>query len=258
MLMPFAKVMRCWGVLLFVGLSGCSPMQPKPVIVDTQAQVEAALPLKLEQQFTEALALLRDKEFKQAEQLLLVITTKYPAYAGPWSNLAIAQLSLQQFDASLLSIDKALSVDGKFCPSLSLKGVVLRELGRFAEAKTVYLHAIECDPSDVMSLYNLGVLSDLYLHDEVSALFYYQSYLVAQSEGEDTTVESWVIALKRRVPEEQRIALVVKKSEAAEEKLLLLVRDESEIADVPTVKSSNVNPVDVNNEGNEPQLAGEE
>lgn len=258
MLMPFAKAMRFWVLLIFVGLSGCSSLQPKPVVVDTQAQVETALPLELERKFAEALVLLRDKEFEQAEQLLLEITTKYPTYAGPWSNLAIAQLSLEQFDASLLSIDKALAADDEFCPSLSLKGVILRELGQFDEAKTVYLQALECDSSDIVSLYNLGVLSDLYLHDEVSALFYYQSYLVAQGESKDSTVESWIVALKRRVPEEQRIALVVQKKAVVDESVLPINGGENEMAKVPVVKIGDVNSVDTGNEGGEPQLAGEE
>tara|TARA_B100001059_G_C17718583_1_gene519397 strand:- start:545 stop:1111 length:567 start_codon:yes stop_codon:yes gene_type:complete len=170
--------------------------------------------------FSNALALLKEEEFKESEQLLLEITNKYPNYAGPWTNLAIAQLSLEKYDDSLVSVDKALVIDNQFCQSLSLKGVILREQGKFEDAKTAYLNAIECDSSDIRSLYNLGVLSDLYLHDEVTALFYYQSYLVALNNIEgapnDSTVESWVVGLKRRVPEEQRMTLDIKKNGSEE------------------------------------------
>ena len=120
-----------------------------------------------------------------------------------------------------MSINKSLAVDEKFCPSLSLKGIILRELGRFSEAKAAYLSAIECNPEDMISLYNLGVLSDLYLHDDASALFYYERYLVALNETEgaskDSTVESWVVGLKRRVPEEQRIVRTIKKDKTEAE-----------------------------------------
>lgn len=247
MSMLFAKVLRCYVLFLLIGLGGCSLLQPKPApkpkpeIVDTQAQTEAALSLELEQDFTHALVLLRDEEFEQAKQVLAEITTEYPDYAGPWANLAIAQLSLQQYDESLLSIDKSLAVDEGFCPSLPLKGVILRELGQFSEAKIVYLQAIECDPSDITSLYNLGILSDLYLHDEISALFYYQSYLVAKKGNKDNTVEKWVVALKRRVPEEQRMALVVKKEPVIKE---------------PSF-NNNTNSIDVVDDISETQLAGE-
>lgn len=247
MLMPFAKITCFWVLFIAIGLGGCSSVQPKPKpkVVDTQAQTEAPLPLELKQEFTVALTLLRDEEFKAAEEVLIEITTKYPNYAGPWSNLAIAQLSLQQFDASLLSINKALAVDESFCQSLPLKGVILRELGQFSAAKAVYLQAIECDPSDITSLYNLGVLSDLYLHDEVAALFYYQSYLAAQHENKDSTVESWVIALKRRVPEEQRIALEVKKEPLVKENSSQPLADD-------------INTSDEVDGASESQLAGEE
>ena len=53
-----------------------------------------------------------------------------------------------------------------------------------------------------MTLYNIGVLSDLYLHDNVTALSYYQKYLAALGEQKDETVQSWVVDLKRRVPAE--------------------------------------------------------
>lgn len=222
MSMPFAKALKIVSLLLIIGLSGCSVLQskPEPKVLEANSPVEAALPLELTNMFSNALALLKEEEFKESEQLLLEITNKYPNYAGPWTNLAITQLSLEKYDDSLVSVDKALVIDNQFCQSLSLKGVILREQGKFEDAKTAYLNAIECDSSDIRSLYNLGVLSDLYLHDEVTALFYYQSYLVALNNIEgapnDSTVESWVVGLKRRVPEEQRMTLDIKKNGSEE------------------------------------------
>lgn len=250
--MPFASFMRLWVLVLLVGLNGCSLLKPKPEIVDNQVQAEGALSPELKQMFADALGLLRDKEFEPAEQSLLVITSKYPNYAGPWSNLAIAQLSLKKYEASLESINSAINIDSSFCSSLALKGVVLRELGKFADAKTVYLQAIECNPDDIASIYNLGVLADLYLHDATTALFYYQTYLVALEGEQDSTVESWVVGLKRRVPEDQRIALVIKKPEPIEKEQIAAkeaVAEKEKILDEPIDMASDVD---------EPQLAGEE
>ena len=209
-------------ITITIGISGCSSVPPKPKVIDTQEAVtEKTLSAELTQSFADALTLLRDEKFQQSEVMLLNITSEYPDFAGPWSNLAIAQLSLEKYDDSLMSINKSLAVDEKFCPSLSLKGIILRELGRFSEAKAAYLSAIECNPEDMISLYNLGVLSDLYLHDDASALFYYERYLVALNETEgtskDSTVESWVVGLKRRVPEEQRIVRTIKKDKTEAE-----------------------------------------
>lgn len=224
MSMLFVNTVRgcCLLIAITIGISGCSSVPPKPKVIDTQEAVtEKTLSAELTQSFADALTLLRDEKFQQSEVMLLNITSEYPDFAGPWSNLAIAQLSLEKYDDSLMSINKSLAVDEKFCPSLSLKGIILRELGRFSEAKAAYLSAIECNPEDMISLYNLGVLSDLYLHDDASALFYYERYLVALNETEgaskDSTVESWVVGLKRRVPEEQRIVRTIKKDKTEAE-----------------------------------------
>jgi tetratricopeptide (TPR) repeat protein len=222
--MLFVNTVRgcCLLIAITIGISGCSSVPPKPKVIDTQEAVtEKTLSAELTQSFADAVTLLRDEKFQQSEVMLLNITSEYPDFAGPWSNLAIAQLSLEKYDDSLMSINKSLAVDEKFCPSLSLKGIILRELGRFSEAKAAYLSAIECNPEDMISLYNLGVLSDLYLHDDASALFYYERYLVALNETEgaskDSTVESWVVGLKRRVPEEQRIVRTIKKDKTEAE-----------------------------------------
>lgn len=199
----FVKCMRLSFLLAAVLLSGCSIFTPKPVVVDTQADVLGAIPAELEQSFGDALELLQDEEYEEAEKLLLVVTQKFPNFAGPWSNLAIAQSKQEKYDAALVSIDNALQQDEKFCQAVSLKGVVLRELGQFKQAKDQYLVALSCNPNDIMTLYNIGVLSDLYLHDNVTALSYYQKYLAALGE-QDETVQSWVVDLKRRVPAESQ------------------------------------------------------
>jgi tetratricopeptide (TPR) repeat protein len=200
MLMRFANIFRLGLLVSIVGLSGCSIFTPKPEIVDSQADVLGPIPPKLQQAFGDALGLMQNEEFSAAEKLLIEITLKFPSYAGPWSNLAIAQSKQQKFEEALASIDKALQQDENFCQALSFKGVVLRELGRFKLAKEQYLAALACNPNDILTVYNLGVLSDLYLHDNVTALSYYQQYLTSQGEQQDETVKSWVVDLKRRVP----------------------------------------------------------
>jgi tetratricopeptide (TPR) repeat protein len=201
MLTPFVNAMRLVLITVIAVLSGCSLLAPKPEVVDTQAEVLGPIDPALQQGFSDALVLLRDEEYVEAEAALVILTTQYPDFAGPWSNLAIAQNKQEKFSAALESIDKALGQDGSFCQAMSLKGVILRELGQFKLAKEQYQAAIVCNPEDALSIYNLGVLSDLYLHDEVSALGYYQAFLKTQGEEQDETIKSWVVDIKRRVPE---------------------------------------------------------
>jgi tetratricopeptide (TPR) repeat protein len=202
MLTPFAKLLRLTLLLALMGATGCSLLAPKPEVIDTREAVLGPIDPELQQGFSEALVLLRDEEYAEAEALLIELTSKFPAFAGPWSNLAIAQSQQEKYAEALISIDKSLAEDESFCQAVSLRGVVLRELGQFKQAKEQYLAALKCNPEDALSLYNLGVLSDLYLHDEVAALGYYQQYLITQGEYQDETVRSWVVDLKRRVPAE--------------------------------------------------------
>lgn len=206
---------------VITGLVGCSTVAPKPVVVDTQADVLGPISPELQQSFSEALVLLRDQKFSEAEQQLLLITANYPNFSGPWTNLAIAQNKQQKYAEALGSLEKALQQDVNFCQAVALKGLVLREMGQFQQAKQQYQQALVCDPNDLLSLFNLGVLADLYLYDEPAALHYYERYLAAveadknllqsNDEAGDTAnndlkaIESWVVALKRRVPEENRI-----------------------------------------------------
>ncbi len=227
MLTPFVNAKHSVLIILLSILGGCSLLTPKPEVVDTQAEVLGPIDPALQQGFSEALVLLRDEEFVEAEAALLTLTAKFPGFAGPWSNLAIAQSKQKKYSDALLNVDKALQQDEKFCQAMSLKGVILRELGEFQLAKEQYQAALICDPSDVLSIYNLGVLSDLYLHDEVAALGYYQAYLKTQGDQQDETIKSWVVDIKRRVPD---------------------------VAPKTEVEPAN----EIEHEASEPQLAGEE
>lgn len=200
MLTPFVNLLHLIMLVTLFGMTGCSLFTPKPVVVDTQEATLGPIDPKLQKGFSEALVLLRDEEYSEAEAALLVLTEKFPGFAGPWSNLAIALSKQEKYADALVSIDKALEQDEKFCQAISFKGVVLRELGEFQLAKEQYLSALVCNPEDALSIYNLGVLSDLYMHDEVAALDYYQQYLKTQGDQQDETIKSWVVDLKRRVP----------------------------------------------------------
>lgn len=236
----FARCSRLLLVALLVTLSGCSLFISKPVVVDTQESILGPIDPKLQQGFSDALALLRDEKFKEAEVLLLEITNNFPKFAGPWANLAIAQGKQEKYEEALVSADKAIAVDEKFCQAVAYKGVMLRELGQFKQAKEQYLSALACNPNDHLSLYNLGVLSDLYLHDEVAALDYYQRYIQTQGPEPDTTVQSWIVDLKRRVPEQAK-------------------QPESETLPIESNGSGIDSKIDSSQiESSEPQLAGDE
>jgi tetratricopeptide (TPR) repeat protein len=287
----FANSKRLILALFLAVLSGCSLFTPKPEVIDTQAEVLGPIEAELQKTFAEALVMLREEEYAEAEVLLLSITEKFPSYPGPWSNLAIAQSKQEKLQLALESLDKAIKLDDKFCPAISHKGIVLRELGQFQLAKEQYIAALMCNPSDAMAIYNLGVLSDLYLHDAASALSYYQHYLLTQEpEKQDETVKNWVVDLKRRVPVEEQIVVqlpavkveavtgqgevvsggeIKSKNATGEEPIAsdnLAAKNiaDEELASLEDVSAENVSAENVSNKEvgqqvqAEPQLAGEE
>lgn len=201
--MPFVNLKTLFAGMLILFLHGCSLMGSKPVVVDSQAAEAAPLPEQLQQDFAGALALLDEENYDDALVSLLAVTEQYPTYPGPWVNLAITQLKLEQYEDALASVDRAIILDAEFCQAPSLKGIIERQLGKFKESKISYEKALACNPNDINSLYNLGVLLDLYLHEEAKALEYYQVYLAKLGEQQDETVQGWVVDLKRRVKRSQ-------------------------------------------------------
>jgi len=214
-------------LLAILLLQACSLLTPKPEVVDSQAQQLGPLREGLTEEFSAALELLSEQDFEQAKQALLVVTEKYPQFPGPWVNLGISQLNMKEYEDSLLSLNKAIEIKADFCAAHSVAGIVQRELGQFKEARSSYETAIQCDPQDINSIYNLGVLLDLYLHDEAAALDHYQQYMARLGEQQDETVQSWIVDLKRRVKVDTPQPVVEPAEAASEESSEQQVAEES-------------------------------
>ena len=71
-----------------------------------------------------------------------------------------------------------------------------REAGRFDEAEAAYRRALAIDASLASAHLNLGILYDLYLHDNTRALAQYDAYL--KLAGGDATVSKWLADLRLR------------------------------------------------------------
>lgn len=262
MLKSSARFLCFSSLVILFGLVGCSSMNSKPDVIDTQEKTLGPISPKLKEKFGDALILLRNEQYIEAEIAFLDITAKHPDYPGPWSNLAVAQNKQDKYEDALLSLDKALQLDEGFCQAHSLKGVSLREMGKFQEAKKQYERAIKCNPEDNLSIYNLGVLSDLYLHDEPTALAYYQEYIKRLGEEADQTVRSWVIDLKRRVPEESITDInAIVNADADGSSLLEVPEVSKDVESIETqviVEEETLKSTDGNNDANELEIEGEE
>ncbi|WP_419810402.1 hypothetical protein [Bacterioplanoides sp.] len=195
-------------VLAALMLSACSVFQSAPEVVDS-GPVEQPLPAELPALYAQGLSLLQDVDdaedtssAKQAAQQTALahwqtLSEQYPAYPGVWTNLALSQYQMMDYDESLVSLNKAQQLDSQYCPAFKLKGLVLRELGQFRDAESSYLAAAQCDPQDANVPYNLGILYDLYLADLDKALVQYQKAQAMMAEP-DEALAIWIPDLQRR------------------------------------------------------------
>lgn len=198
-------------------LTACSFLQPAPEIID-EGPKEKPLPPQLIEAYNSGLELLQDMDevlasgsegdatneksgesdaVEKASQHWQALAEQFPEYPGVWTNLALTQLHLKQYEASHNSLTKALTINPEFCPGFKLKGLVERELGKFTDAETSYLAALKCDPKDPDIPYNLGILYDLYLHDLPKALVQYEMAQQLLKEP-DETLAIWIPDLQRR------------------------------------------------------------
>lgn len=236
MLMRFASV-----ILITSLLSACSLFNFKPEVVDSQ---KGAAPLTDEmlETFAQALELISDEKYIEAETVLQELAVKNPDLPGVWVNLAISLQNQKKYTEAVESSDKAIAINPQYCLAYKVKGINQREIGKFPEAKLSYVAALKCNEKDIDSLFNLGVLFDLYLHQKDQALYCYneyQKFYVAEKQEEDKTVAIWIKTIGRKFKvtkplelielDAQRLAL--KQQKALAQKSQLDAKGAAEVVD---------------------------
>lgn len=161
------------------------------------AAADAVIPDEAVAAYGRALAAMRGEDWLSAELELEQLTQAFPAYAGPYVNLALVYLHDGRRDDARAALDRALDIDPGHAAANNQLGILLREQGKFAEAEEAYRRALETDPAHALAHYNLGVLLDVYLRRPAEALEHYEVYQSSLS-APDETVGRWIIDLRRR------------------------------------------------------------
>jgi tetratricopeptide (TPR) repeat protein len=176
------------------------PVEALPPPVDVPEQAVAA--------FSEALAAMASGDWLAAEIALEDLTRDYPAFPGPYVNLAILYRRDGRDGDARAALDAALAIAPDHPAANNELGILHRERGEFSEAEAAYRRAIEAEPGYALAHYNLGVLLDLYLKREAEALEQYEIYQSLAASA-DEEVGRWIVDLRRRlgVPAEpERVA----------------------------------------------------
>ena len=188
-------------ILLLAGvLAACATNKSKQdVVIDTDdiaIYEEYGIDTDLTEKFNQAVSLIKAKKFKDAIDLLLVVTSKTNKHSAPYINLAIAYSETGNVEEAEKILLKALKINPNHPVTNNEIGMLYRKTGRFADAKQAYENVIKRYPQFLPVRKNLGILCDLFMGDLDCAIEHYEAYL--KLNPEEKKVQIWLADLKRR------------------------------------------------------------
>lgn len=125
------------------------------------------------------------------------LAAQHPTLSGPLINQALIYLKKKQWQDALDQLEGAIKVRPQNPYGWNLRGIALRELGRFKDARQSYEQALAIDPNYAKAHFNMGVLADIYLQDLPLALAHYERYQSLQTRV-DPAVNNWIADLRNR------------------------------------------------------------
>ena len=188
--------------ILFVAsfLVACSGTPKKPVIVieKTSGVVLPVLSDEEKTRYQQAVKLLAEEDFSQAEVLFNDLVSKQPNLTGAFVNLGIIKKKGGQIDEAKALFLKALDINPNFIDALLQQALIYRDLGEFTKAEDLLRRAEALQPNHPLVNYNLCVLYELYLQEYSLAIKYYQRYVSVSQADDVETVKRWIQLLERK------------------------------------------------------------
>ncbi|WP_105102414.1 tetratricopeptide repeat protein [Microbulbifer pacificus] len=173
--------------------SGKRVATPNPYFADPTDVPAAAL-----EAISRARGFYDQQQYPSAEAELQQVVTQWPNLSGAWLNLSRVQLKLAQPGQAESSLRQAVAANEKNVFAWNSLGVLLRDQGKFEDARIAYESALTHWPDFAMAHLNLGILFDLYLHKPEQALHHYRE-AKALEEVEDRVLAGWIVDLERRM-----------------------------------------------------------
>lgn len=173
--------------------SGKRIVSPNPYLAEP-----SSVPTGAKQGMSRARDYFLQQQYPAAETELQQVVTQWAALSGAWLNLAKVQLKLNKPEQAEASLKQAVTVNENNVFAWNTLGVLLRDQGRFEEARTAYESALARWPDFAAAHRNLGILLDLYLHQPERALHHYREARALEPE-EDRVLAGWIVDLERRL-----------------------------------------------------------
>lgn len=155
------------------------------------------------QYYPEALEAAKRGKTTDAIKLLTKVTRNNPDYPIGFTNLGLQYLKNRDYDKAESAFRKAIELDQNDAVAYNHLGVVLREQGKFTDARTMYMNALKHKPEYAFAHINIGILYDIYLYELPLALEHYKNYQ-SITKNSDGQVAKWIIDLERRIKSEKK------------------------------------------------------
>lgn len=175
------------------GILPPGPPTPNPYLADVPNVSRA-----VQQSFNDAVVSMQQKNWGQAERLLLRLTAEQPKLSGAQLNLGLVYLALNDQAKAGAAFQKAIASNSNNLAAYNQLAILKRQAGDFAGAEALYQQALAIWPYHPDSHKNIAILYDLYLGDAQRALAHYRAYgeLVGDS---DKQLPGWIADLQRRI-----------------------------------------------------------
>ncbi|WP_299594265.1 tetratricopeptide repeat protein [uncultured Microbulbifer sp.] len=173
--------------------SGKRVASPNPYLAEA-----ASVPAGAKQGISRAHDYFLQQQYPAAETELQQVVTQWAVLSGAWLNLAKVQLKLNKPEEAETNLKQAVAVNENNVFAWNALGVLLRDQGRFEEAKGAYENALARWPDFAAAHRNLGILFDLYLHQPERALHHYREARALEPEA-DRVLAGWIVDLERRL-----------------------------------------------------------
>jgi len=164
---------------------------------------EAKPKIRLPGNYNAAILAAKNGHTKEAIRLLSTITKTHPRFSHAHTNLGLQYLKSKKQGNAEKSLRAAISLNSKDAIAYNHLGIILRQQGKFSDAKDMYTNAIKSKNNYANAHLNLGILYDMYLYELPQALEHYQSYQTITNNS-DKLVSKWIIDLERRIAADKK------------------------------------------------------
>ncbi len=145
--------------------------------------------------YQSALTLLNNKNYLNADKILLNLSQELPEFSGLWINLGLSNLLQKKPVIAEKYLNKALVLSPEIPQTLNLMGLLATHNRQVKSAEDYYKKAIKQDGNYSNAHYNLALLYDIYLQDTAKAITHYRRYLTL-IENNDKITLSWLEQLE--------------------------------------------------------------